>query len=99
MADIILVPISEIQATVNKFNSQLSNLQEAFTALDNAKSHLDNCYKGPGYLVLSAKYAETVINCKTAERAINGAINGLQTTINEFTSAEESNTSKYQSIL
>lgn len=99
MADVILVPISEIQATVNKFNTELQNLQDAFTALDNAKSHLDACYKGAAYMVLAAKYAETVINCKTAERAITVGIQGLQKTIQEFSGAEQANVSTYQSIL
>ena len=96
--DRILVSVSEMEATISKYESARSILHDAYSKLDSAKDHLDNCYKGPAYLALSAKYAGIYMNVRTADRAIDESVNGLRNTINEMKEAEGANVSGASSL-
>lgn len=88
--DRILVSIEEMNATIRKYESARSTLQQAYANLDKAKQHLDNCYKGAAYLVLVAKLTTIFLNVKSADRAIDRAVNGLKNTIATMEEAEGS---------
>ena len=81
MADRILVSTPEMEATIQKYESARQELQDAYSKLDAAKQHLDNCYKGPAYVALSAKWVDIYMNVRTADNAIDASVNGLRQTI------------------
>ena len=87
--DRILVSTSEMETAISKYEHARNTLQEAFSKLESAKDHLDNCYKGPAYLALSAKWHIQYANVKSAERAIDETVNGLRKTISEMTNTEK----------
>ena len=88
--DRILVSVSEMEATITKYENARSTLQDAFSKLQSAKDHLDNCYKGPAYLALCAKWSNIYMNVKTAENAIEETVSGLRNTISQMSDAESS---------
>ncbi len=87
--DRILVSTSEMEATIQKYENARGTLEDAFSHLEAAKNHLDNCYKGPAYLALCAKWTSIYANVKTAERAIDAAVNGLRKTISQMDTTEK----------
>lgn len=87
--DRILVSTSEMEATIQKYENARSILEDAFSKLESAKDHLDNCYKGPAYLALCAKWTSIYMNVKTAEHAIDASVNGLRKTISQMDSTEK----------
>lgn len=87
--DRILVSTSEMLATIQKYESARQTLQEAYTKIENAKEHLDHCYKGPAYVALTVKLADIYMNVKTADRAIDESVNGLRNTISTMDTAED----------
>lgn len=88
MADKILVNTEEMLAAITKYENARSILDEAFTKLQGAKEHLDRCYAGPDYLALVAKYMDTYANIKTAENAVESAVQGLRKTIDTMETSE-----------
>lgn len=91
--DRILVSVSEMEATIRKYEDARSTLEDSFAKLESAKDHLDNCYKGPAWAALTAKWASIYINLKTANKAIDGAVNGLRNTISTMEETESTNSS------
>ena len=96
--DRILVSTSEMEATIQKYENARSILQDAFSSLESAKDHLDNCYKGPAYMALCAKWADIYMNVRTAEQAIDASVNGLRKTISEMDTAEGNVGSGFSSL-
>lgn len=96
--DRILVSTAEMEATIQKYENARSTLQDAFSSLEFAKDHLDNCYKGPAYMALCAKWANIFMNVKTAERAIDASVNGLRKTITDMDNAEGNVGSNFSSL-
>lgn len=88
--DRILVSTSEMEATITKYENARTTLQDAFSKLQSAKDHLDNCYKGPAYLALCAKWVTIYMNVKTADNAIDESVTGLRNTISQMDDAETS---------
>ena len=86
--DRILVSTSEMEAAIQKYENARSTLQDAFSSLQSAKDHLDNCYKGPAYMALCVKWTNIYKNVKTAEQAIDASVNGLRKTISQMDTAE-----------
>lgn len=86
--DRILVSTTEMMAAIQRYEPARQTLHDAYNKLDAAKSHLDNCYKGPAYMVLSAKYLDIKANVITADRAIDETVNGLRNTIGTMESTE-----------
>lgn len=86
--DRILVSVPEMEAAINKYEDARSTLQDSFNRLEAAKNHLDNCYKGPAYLALCARWQVIYANVKTAENAVQAAVTGLQNTIAQMTDVE-----------
>lgn len=86
--DRILVSVSEMEATIQKYENARNTLDGAFNKLQSAKDHLDNCYKGPAYMALSAKWMTIYANVRTAENAIEETVNGLRKTISQMSDAE-----------
>lgn len=86
--DRILVSVSEMEATITKYDNAHSTLQDAFSKLESAKDHLDNCYKGPAYVALCAKWTNIYANVRTAENAIEETVTGLRNTISQMEEAE-----------
>ncbi len=91
--DRILVSTSEMEATIQKYEDARSTIEDSFAKLESAKDHLDNCYKGPAWAALTAKWASIYLNLKTANRAIDAAVNGLRNTINTMEEKETANSS------
>lgn len=90
MADRILVSTEEMLATISKYENARSVLDEAFVKLQSAKEHIDRCYGGPDYVILVAKYLDTYANIKTAENAVESAVQGLRKTIDTMETTESS---------
>ena len=86
--DRILVSTTEMTAAIQRYESARQTLHDAYNKLDAAKSHLDNCYKGPAYMALSAKYLDIKANVMTADRAIDETVNGLRNTIGTMETTE-----------
>ena len=86
--DRILVSTEEMEATIQKYENARGTLEEAFSKLESAKNHLDNCYKGPASLALCVKWADIYLNVKTAERAIDESVTGLKATISQMIDVE-----------
>ncbi len=78
MADYIYVDTAAMDQAISNYQNALNELQDAYDNIDKARKHLDNCYKGPGYLVLSAKLASIYLNVKTADNGLRESITGLQ---------------------
>ena len=98
MADRILVSTPEMEATIQKYESARQELQDAYSKLDAAKQHLDNCYKGPAYVALSAKWVDIYVNVRTADNAIDASVNGLRQTISMMENKESGISSGYASL-
>lgn len=90
--DRILVSTEAMEQAINKYQNARNELQEAYENIDNAKKHLDSCYKGPAYVVLSAKLTEIYLNVKTAEIGLDESIRGLRQNIAAWSSAENAST-------
>ena len=86
--DRILVSTAEMEAAIQRYESARQTLQDAYQKLDAAKEHLDNCYKGPAYMALSARYLDIKANVITADRAIDETVTGLRNTINTMETTE-----------
>lgn len=93
MADHLKVSTEEMQTAITKYNQAQQTLDEAYKAIDAAREHLDNCYKGPGYMALSAKLVAISLNVRTTDRAIDETIQGLTTTKNTMETTEQDITS------
>lgn len=78
MADYIYVDPDAMENAIGKYQNALNELQDAYDNIDKARQHLDNCYRGPGYMVLSAKLASIYLNVKTADNGLRETILGLQ---------------------
>ena len=98
MVDRILVSSSEMEATIQKYESARNELQDAYSKLDSAKNHLDNCYKGPAYLALCVKWADIYMNVRTADNAIDASVNGLRKANAEFSQKESDISSGYANL-
>lgn len=98
MADRILVSTSEMEATIQKYENARNELQDAYSKLDAAKGHLDNCYKGPAYMALCVKWADIYMNVRTADNAIDASVNGLRQTISMMDETESSNATGYANL-
>lgn len=96
--DRILVSTSEMEATIQKYEDARSTIEDSFAKLESAKDHLDNCYKGPAWAALTAKWATIYLNLKTANRAIDAAVNGLRNTISIMEETESTNASTNSSL-
>ena len=96
--DRILVSVPEMEAAIQKYEGARNTLQESFNKLSSAKDHLDNCYKGPAYMALSARWTVIYGNVKTAENAIEEAVNGLRNTITQMSGAESEIGSKMAAL-
>ena len=92
--DRILIDPAAMEQAIQKYQSARDHLQDAYTSMDNAKKHLDNCYKGPAYVVLSARLTSIYLNVKTAERGLDESIQGLRQNIEAWSTGETDNTGK-----
>lgn len=86
--DRILIEPAAMEQAIQKYQSARDHLQDAYTSMDNAKKHLDNCYKGPAYVVLAARLTSIYLNVKTAERGLDESIQGLRQNIEAWSIAE-----------
>lgn len=86
--DRILVSTEEMQAAIGRYDAAQQQLEQAYSKMDTAKEHMDNCYKGIAYLALAGKYVEIKKNLMTANRAIEETINGLRNTISTMETTE-----------
>jgi len=86
--DRILVSVPEMEGAIQEYETARNTLQDAFAKLESAKDHLDNCYKGPAYLALCAKWTSIYMKVKTAENAIEESVDGLRQTISQMTDTE-----------
>ncbi|MBQ4089715.1 MAG: WXG100 family type VII secretion target [Clostridia bacterium] len=98
MADIIKVSASEMQATVTKYTNARANMDDAFSAMEQAMNHLDNCWKGPAWAAMMAKWYVINGNIRRSDTAIEMAINGLNNTINTMVNAETTNTNTAKNL-
>ena len=96
--DRILVSIPEMEAAITKYENARSTLQDSFKKLESAKDHLDNCYKGPAYMALCARWTVIHANVRTAENAIEETVEGLRNTINAMEQTESDIASKAASL-
>ena len=87
--DRILVSVSEMNAAIQRYENARNTLEGAFSKLESAKDHLDNCYKGPAYMALCAKWLSIYANVRTAENAINETVDGLRKTIDQMENTEK----------
>lgn len=78
MADYILVDFEAMETAITKYQNVLNELQDAYDNIAKAREHLDNCYKGPGYLALSAKLQSIELNVRTADNGLRESITGLR---------------------
>ena len=90
--DRILVKPEVMRETIGKYENARATLHEAFGKLESAKNHMDNCYKGPAYLALCAKWLNIYANVKTADNAIQDVVDGLSKTVEEMIAAESGRT-------
>lgn len=88
MADKILVSTTEMQATINRYNNAKQSVEEAFSHMQSAMDHLDNCWKGPGWAAFMAKWQLIYANISRTEQALEKAVTGLQNTISTMDEAE-----------
>ena len=88
-SDKILVSTAEMQATIGKYEQARSTMSEAFSALDQAKEHIDRCWDGPAKAIYTAKWANISINIRRSNDAIDAAVNGLKNIINTMDEGEE----------
>ena len=59
---------------------------------------MDNCYKGPAYVALSAKWVDIYMNVRTADNAIDASVNGLRQTISMMENKESGISSGYANL-
>lgn len=86
--DRILVSTAEMQATIQKYNSAREVMNDAFSAMEQAMDHLDNCWKGPAWAAYLAKWNVIYANIKRSDEAMQKAITGLTNTVNEMEQSE-----------
>lgn len=98
MADIIKVSASEMQAAVNIYTNARQGMDDAFGAMEQAMSHLDNCWKGPAWAAMMAKWHTINANIRRSDAAIEQAITGLNNTINTMVNAETTNTNTMKNL-
>ena len=98
MADIIKVSASEMQATVTKYTNARASMDDAFSAMEQAMNHLDNCWKGPAWAAMMGKWHVINSNIRRSDNAIEQAINGLNNTINTMVNAETTNTNAAKNL-
>ena len=89
-SDKILVSTSEMQATIGKYEQARSTMQEAFSALDQAKEHIDRCWDGPAKAIYTAKWLNIAMNIKRSNDAIDSAVNSLKNIISTMDQGEDS---------
>lgn len=97
--DRIIVSTAEMQAAINRYNGARESVNDAFSHMQSAMDHLDNCWKGPAWAAYVAKWQVIYGNISRTDAAIEKAITGLQNTIQQMDAATEnidSNTSKLQ---
>ena len=98
MADKILVSTTEMQATINRYNNAKESVNDAFNHMQSAMDHLDNCWKGPAWAAMMAKWYVINGNIRRSDTAIEMAINGLNSTINTMVNAETTNTNTAKNL-
>lgn len=86
--DRILVSTAEMQATIQRYNSARDTMNDAFSAMEQAMDHLDNCWKGPAWAAYLAKWNIIYANIRRSDEAMQKAIEGLNNTINEMEQGE-----------
>lgn len=89
--DRILVKPAEMEATIQKYENARSTIEDSFAKLEAAKDHLDNCYKGPAWAALTARWVNIYLNLKSTNRAIDESVDGLRNTINTMEQTEGGN--------
>ena len=97
-ADRIKVSTNEMNQTIGRYESARNTMQQAFTALDSAKQHIDRCCDGPAKAIYMAKWANISINIHRSNDAIDATINSLRNVINTMTETEENVGSKATSL-
>lgn len=98
MADIIKVSASEMQAAVNIYTTARQSMDDAFGAMEQAMDHLDNCWKGPAWAAIMAKWHTINANIRRSDAAIEQTIAGLNNTISTMTNAETTNTNTAKNL-
>lgn len=86
--DRILVSPDEMRATIQTYNSARDTMNDAFSSMQAAMDHLDNCWKGPAWVAYMAKWTEIYGNIRRSDAAMEKAITGLTNTINEMEQTE-----------
>lgn len=89
--DRILVKSAEMEAAIQKYENARSTIEDSFAKLEAAKDHLDNCYKGPAWAALTARWVNIYLNLKSTNRAIDESVDGLRNTINTMQQTEDIN--------
>lgn len=88
--DRILVSPEEMMATIQRYNSARDTMNDAFSSMQAAMDHLDNCWKGPAWAAYMAKWSEIYGNIRRSDAAMEKAINGLTNTVREMEATETS---------
>jgi WXG100 family type VII secretion target len=97
-ADRILVSTAEMNATIGKYEQAHNEMSQAFTALEQAREHIDRCWDGPAKLAYLARWANTYTNIRRSDNAIESTISSLRNVIQTMDSAEEETASKASSL-
>ena len=87
-ADKIKVSTSEMQTCISNYQQARSTLADAFSALDQAKSHIDICWDGPAKTVYMMRWNNINANLRRTDNVIEQSINGLNNIINTMDNAE-----------
>lgn len=87
--DRILVSPEEMMATIQRYNGARNTMNDAFSSMQAAMDHLDNCWKGPAWAAYMAKWGVIYGNIRRSDTAMEHAITGLTNTVNEMMTAED----------
>ena len=87
--DRILVDTAEMEATISRYEKAHSTLEDSFSKLESAKKLLDTCYEGPAKAALEIKWQLNYASVRSAENAIEAAVNGLKATIAQMDVREQ----------
>ncbi|MBO4297733.1 MAG: WXG100 family type VII secretion target [Clostridia bacterium] len=88
-SDKILVSTAEMQTTIGKYEQARATMQQAFSALDEAKEHIDRCWDGPAKLIYTERWLNIATNIKRSNDAIDATINSLKNAITEYENGDE----------
>jgi uncharacterized protein YukE len=83
-----------MQATISKYEDARATMESAFSALEQAREHIDRCWDGPAKTLYLMKWANINANIRRSNDAIDAAVTSLNNVIATMDSTEEGNTSR-----